>query len=281
MKNENKLNMQKRIYEVLKIVRIGATYLDEIIYPQILQVAVRENDITTLHNCTIGSYLIHHPVIQDYIVIRHYSIANTGDHYIIATNKNCAYGFYVDKNGLTRYGIFDKTTLKPFLHKKSKYVGKTIGEIADELQIPCVEAIPLVYKPVPHKIINSILEKSEEYLQNSIYPRFHGVLKESEEWFSFVDYAKGSILAHHPIVLNLQIVEHYYRDGIDYLVVERDGNTVYSFILDYNYNLIHYTSYDRNYLDQRMESQFIGKTLGDAIKDYDIPFVYEIPCLYE
>ena len=58
MKKENKLNIQKRIYEVSKILDIGHTYLDEIIKPQLLQVAVLEDDFIELQDCAAGSYLI-------------------------------------------------------------------------------------------------------------------------------------------------------------------------------------------------------------------------------
>lgn len=134
--------------------------------------------------------------------------------------------------------------------------------------------------PSPHKVIEQILNASEGYVDNCIMPKFTGISEDSDEWWFLRDFCQGAILADTLPVLDFTAIEHYKReDDTDYLVVEREDDTIYCFILDYGdcHNFIRYAAYNRDVLEQCQKSKFVGKELREIVKTYEIPLVREIP----
>ena len=113
-----------------------------------------EHDRKWLLEYAKGSFLIHHPEVQDFEVLEHYYIPEKHANIYsieeaIFDGENFIYGFLIDDNGLARFGVFLKSNFLQYLCNESMTVPRIVQDVLDELEIPDASQIPLVYQPDP------------------------------------------------------------------------------------------------------------------------------------
>lgn len=277
MNMENK-DRQERIKEVSGALIAGRPYLRANIYPRIEKISRGDGDFALIKAYTDGCYLINVPFIQSYPV-KYYPLAGSEHFYAIAEKENKAYGFLLDPRGVAQYISLDDDTLKERICKtiEPKYSCKTVSEIVDTFNIPDIETFASRFRePLLVEIITNILEKSKWYLKNVVYAR----VDESVEWADFANFSIGSVMAHNPLVIQFKIIGHYRIDGNDCFVFENSLNDMHYFVMENRggRNLMRYESHKiGNGMKKCKGSEFIGKTVHDIVKQYDIPLVNEIP----
>lgn len=228
--------------------------------------------------------LLHAPSIQNYPIIGHYHIGDSHDIYVIAETGNSLYGFSIEPYvGCMYFENHDKKDYQKYLVENSTYVGKTVAEITKEFDIPCAEQVLSRYVPYPHLEIEQVTKGSMEYVIDCVMPKFKGIQKDTEEWWSLYDFCQGSILANAPSVLNLTIKGHSQDgNGTDYFVIQDYNDIPHYFVLHHgkNHDYIRYTYTCCEDLKQCANSTFIGKELREIVKTYDIPFLFELPEIF-
>lgn len=137
--------MQERINTVNNALKVGAPYLSEIIDPQLEAVADSEFDLYALRQYAQGCYLIHIPDIQSYTIVKHCFLPDKGNIYVIAIDKKGLHGFLIDANGWAQFSVFNKAHFEQFQCESLEYIGRTIGDIADQFCTPPVEILYKLY----------------------------------------------------------------------------------------------------------------------------------------
>lgn len=290
IKESDKMEIEtalKKINEANNVLHDTEAYIFETILSELKKLTGSENDLSGLIRYSQGSVLIHSNRIQQYVIKEHYPVPDKGNLYIFAKMDGTLYGFFIDLNNYAQYGGFKEKSFKKYLCNNSKYVGMTVGETAKQFNVPPVELIPFCYEPSPHKRIERCLENSKGYLESNIYSKFHGISDEDTEWWEWRAYAQGSVLAYNEAVVNFPVLEHCKRgDYLDFFVIEKDDQSKHCFIISpgydrYTLSTLSYGTYSAESLNQCAESEFVGKPFKNVVEKYNIPFVFEIPQLFE
>lgn len=139
-------DMQERIDALHNALETIDPYMREAIYPKLEEAAEKENEAD--RECVLaqwrryvqGSYLMYVPEIRSYTVVRHYFTPDMENIYIIAIDKNTMYGFSIyDGCNAAEYGTFDESHYKQFQCESSEFIGRTVGDIRDQNDIPSVK----------------------------------------------------------------------------------------------------------------------------------------------
>lgn len=145
-----KIKKQERINGVFNAMVDGNLLLSEYILPQLRMQTENEHDLELLAEIAMGSYLMYHPAVQDYMVTKHYIVKYNDrriSFFAFAKKENNVYGFLMDDvYDVARFRILDKEYLKKNSTKTLSYTDRTVGEIALQFSIPPVELIPSIYR---------------------------------------------------------------------------------------------------------------------------------------
>lgn len=256
-------------------------YMDVCINQQLNKLTGNPTELLRLQECAKCGHLLHSDDIQNYTVTSHYHIEGSCDIYVVAETQKSMYGFSIASYwGCTYFETNDKKHYQKYLLADSTYVGKTVAEIIKEFNIPCAEEVLSRYVPAPHLEIGQIIKDSYEYVNDCIMPKVKRVSKDSEEWKLMMDFCHGSILVNTPIVLNLTVKGHYQdKDGTDYFMVHEDNGILHylAFRLGGYCGFVRYCTFSDTDLKQCKKSEFIGKKIKEIVGRYHIPFLYEMP----
>ena len=273
-------SMRKKVKIVSDALDAARPYMRANIYPELEKLSRNDEEFSLFKSYADGCYLANAPFMQSYEV-KYYPLEGDGHFYAIAEMEGNAYGFlFAPADDYAQYVSLNTDELNNRKAKKREmfFYSDKVSKVTGIFEIPYVEVLPDKLRKPIHKTITNIMEDSEWYLKNIIYPR----IQDSVEWNGFSDYLFGFVLAHNQKVMELEVKEHYREDNVDYLVFEREHFTMHCFIIEKWKHGRKLMRYGRCRLDETKKvknSKFVYKTMGYAVSVFDIPPVHEIPDL--
>lgn len=131
--------------------------------------------------------------------------------------------------------------------------------------------------------IKEEIVNSTPYFCKCIRPKLAGLTLNHQDLSLLKAYALGSYLIHAPAIQGYTVISYYHLTGEgDIYAIAEEGNSLYGFFIDYN-GFASFKIYDKEKLKGYMfkASTFVGKTLAEIAHEFNIPYVEQIPLIYE